>query len=60
MTPVCKYYSYGNCIKKSGFNGGCHILIGCTYEREDGFPSPLRQKRHCVDYIPLNKLEETI
>lgn len=28
---TCKHYSYGICIKQSGFVGpGVHITIGCT------------------------------
>lgn len=25
----CKYFSYENCLKKSGWYGGMHILWGC-------------------------------
>ena len=27
----CKWHSYGNCLKRSGYYGpSCHILMGCT------------------------------
>lgn len=55
-TEVCKYYSYGHCNCRSGFVGkGVHLLMGCPYEREDGYPSPLRQKRHCEYYKPFER-----
>nr|DAG46485.1 MAG TPA: hypothetical protein [Caudoviricetes sp.] len=25
----CKYFSYENCMKKSGWYGGMHLLMGC-------------------------------
>lgn len=25
----CKYYSFGNCTKKSGYHGSVHLLFGC-------------------------------
>lgn len=25
----CKYFSYGNCMMKSGWSGGMHLLMGC-------------------------------
>lgn len=49
---VCKYYSlYGTCTCRSGYVGkGVHLLMGCPYETEDGFPSAIKQKRHCKNY----------
>lgn len=55
-TKVCKYYSYGNCSCRSGFvGGGVHLLMGCEYETKDGYPSPIKQKRHCENYEPFEK-----
>lgn len=52
-TPICKYYDYGHCDCHSGFVGkGAHLLFGCPYENENGFPSAIKQKRHCKDYKP--------
>lgn len=56
-TQVCKYYSYGTCRCRSAFGINIHLLMGCPYEttKNDGYPSPIRQKRYCEHYKPFKE-----